>query len=576
MIDNQHFDNPEGYDVSMFYSGDKVTIDHLLKKNTLAGMLANNRSAVFYGSVSVRGTVYRKTEIIRHEETFDTNPDSGAGNVIATQEIQIPGFKWRPEVASSAGVCLMKTESVPVEKARDISKHLSDKKKGTLLLPKYSRIAFSGWKRFFSISDKLCICTNTEIEKNVVKITTSLDERFQITLSLHKELYIKVAGSRKNTRAQIICTALATALKKLRRTYLNANSTHSEEDAGSFSLEEGLCEFLVSNKIPTWKEDNFDPSHAATLLYKASMAGSKKSRPKKQYKRLNREKVNVWVKRLLIKEVWNQRKRKTFLQHVLDNDHNNLVDFVESSIAYGSDSAYSGDGTLPSLDGQNKDAIQLTAGHMYLMPASDIATLYKHWQCIPDEEAADSCLWGAITLSEIRAKRIKPSWLAVDNSCDESKAMADLDQAIKDSDFDAKKTDRMIRRVLRWMMGPGHMRGPAELYGNCSLAKAWWCGRLAYQISEQYEVVDFENSTKLLQGSWPGLADYLAGRWTIICEPNVLCGLLLWLQRRKGNSAIHRVELEQTISRLFEISSWSVLEAQSPFEIADTIESIAP
>lgn len=284
---------------------------------------------------------------------------------------------------------------------------------------------------------------------------------------------------------------------------------------------------------------------------------------------LNRDKVDAWVKNMLSKKLDDQEKRTEFLTRVRDGNHEEFVNYVEQEIANGNESAYLGNGDVPTLL-TKKDSlvIQLTAGHMYLMPAEDIAKLYCHWDYISEAEAADMCFWGAVTLSEIRHGRIKPCWLAVDLSCDEDRAVSDLDKAIKDH----SRTDRMVRRVLRWMMGPGHMRGAPELYGNCSLAKAWWCGRFAYTISEIFkEEVSYEDAAKSLQMGWLGLTDYLAGRLKVIGDLNVLCGIVLWLQQYPENVKVKRDDVEATIERLGEVSSWRVLGVQTPGQVLETI-----
>lgn len=294
-----------------------------------------------------------------------------------------------------------------------------------------------------------------------------------------------------------------------------------------------------------------------------------------KHKRLNREMAGHWVGRLI--QTKGSELQKDLLRHAMQDSNVEFVSFVEHAIANGErKSIYQGDGTIPSLHGDDGNCIlDMTPGHMYLMPASDIGRLYLHWRDFSPAEAADPGLWGAITLSEIGCGHIKPVWLAVDNKNDEDRAYSQLDQGIRDDNI--KHTDKMVRRILRWMMGPGHMRGAAELYGNCSLAKAWWCGHFA-EVCEgtihkaETVGIDRDGIQMSLQKIWLELADYLAGKLTVVGERNVLGGIALWAAGSDPSGKISRNEVKQVVLGLGQMSSWCVLGIRPPAQILITIQ----
>ncbi len=303
------------------------------------------------------------------------------------------------------------------------------------------------------------------------------------------------------------------------------------------------------------------------------------------YRLLDREKVWGWGERLR-KGRGSAAQRELLLQAASDDRHV-FVDYIEDQIK-GQDggSAYAGEGETPSLlkdDGTS--AVKLTAEHMYLMPHEDIVSLYQHWEGIPPEVASDPRLWGAITLSEIRDGRIMPSWLAVDNRMDEDAAKADICKGAEKGN--PKHTDYMVRRVLRLMMGPGNFRGAPELYANCSLAKAWWCGMIASQCaqaSQDSNGRDFSPEAEALKLVWLELADYLPARLKVVGEQSILKGLVLWARKaidklETGDAdPITRAKVRAAIHRLGEISSWCVIGIRTPEEISNevvlTIESL--
>ena len=289
-----------------------------------------------------------------------------------------------------------------------------------------------------------------------------------------------------------------------------------------------------------------------------------------EYSHLNKDALYEWAKGLI--QIKGSAIQKELLEHVLANDHACFADFVEDAIAAkaGAGNAYhhsNNNNPLSLADKNGKPVIALTPGHMYLMPAKDIVTLFDHWKDIPYVEAARPSLWGATTLSEIRAKRIHPVWLAVHRSCSEEKACSELSSALKQ---DYTKTDTMVRRVLRWLSGPGALRGAPELYANCSLAKAWWCGYLAKECSQKLDCVNVTEAAEALKEIWLDLAHDLSGRLTVVAEINIVSAIVLWVH----DSKIKRKDAKEIVKKLGEITSWCALGIDSPQSIHVTIQEL--
>ena len=264
------------------------------------------------------------------------------------------------------------------------------------------------------------------------------------------------------------------------------------------------------------------------------------------YKHLKRQGINQWVSKLLGYENRGKKPQIELLKKVLGNDNLAFPAYVEKCIAGKSNSAYASEqGELPSIiDSDGNRVIEITEGHMYLMPANDALALYDAWEDIPCKSASTSTLWGAITLSEIRKKIIHPIWMHVDHKCDAQKAKEELDTVIRSSDN--HKIDRSVRRVLRWMLAPGHMRGQVEIYSNHCLAKNWWLGHFATKVSRIISSLNRGEICNHLCCMWPELGDYLEDHsWLagLKHDPRFLSQLCLWAditQDGSRNESIRR------------------------------------
>lgn len=300
------------------------------------------------------------------------------------------------------------------------------------------------------------------------------------------------------------------------------------------------------------------------------------------YQRLSRELTGRWVKKLFRSK--GSDDQKILLGQVIENSHDNFVTFVENSIAESeATSIYHGDRDLPTLVGANGCCIlDMQPGHMYKMPPPDISRLYDHWRDIPVGEAADYNLWGAITLSEIRRGNIKPLWLSIDTTGNEDSALSNLEQCLREGSD--KHIDSMTRRVIRWMMGSGHLRGAPELYSDCSLAMAWWFGHFAQKCEEHLHMdgifdVDRDKILSSFHKIWFPIVEYLAGKLTVIGHPNVLAGVALWAVRNNSGDNSYPItgkQVLQVILGLGELSSWCVLGARPPSEVLKIINERLP
>ncbi len=291
------------------------------------------------------------------------------------------------------------------------------------------------------------------------------------------------------------------------------------------------------------------------------------------YRHLSDERLYRWAKSMIAKK--GSEKQREFLAHVADDSPDEFVDYVESCIGNRASAYKNPDGETPTLlDQSGQPVVSMTAGHMYLMPAKDIQRLHDHWRDIPYGDAVCPTLWGAITLSEIRAGRIHPVWLAVDRKGCEDATRKEIERSLREKQD--MKIDTLVRRCMRWMTAPGTMRGAPELYGNCSLAKAWWCGHFSRLVHDQTKA-DLDEIVKSLQKSWLGLTDYLAGKLTVIGEPSVIAGFTLWARKRLDQEKqLPRKHVERTCQTLGEISSWCVLGWMSAEEIERKIFGFKP
>jgi len=294
-----------------------------------------------------------------------------------------------------------------------------------------------------------------------------------------------------------------------------------------------------------------------------------------QYRRLRREQLNKWVKSLL--DVKGSTQQLDLLNMTYTCNPKEFVGWIEKEIAQGTCSAYTDSGSeSPSmLDADGNRIIEMTPGHMYMMPAKDIVSIYQHWRDISFSTATSSAFWGATTLRAIQDEHIEPRWLAVGFRDSGELASGHLDKAIQQG---GKSCDDMVRRILRWMTAPGQMRGTPELYANCSLAKAWWCGHIAADCSRYGAVsLGHEEAVEALCAIWPEYSTYLAGGLTAAAFPSVYCGLVLWTSRwlaKNENAKLKNLDVRKILRRIGETSSWCLLGLKSPGSIEGLIEKI--
>ena len=300
-----------------------------------------------------------------------------------------------------------------------------------------------------------------------------------------------------------------------------------------------------------------------------------------EYKQLKRKNVDAWVKNLLRDK--GGEEQVELLRKTFECGGAEYVTFIERSIAQADSSPYTNpqDEALSMLDDSGAKMVELTPGHMYSMPPADIMRLYRNWKEIPYATAAMPTFWGATTLQAIQDRIIEPQWLAVGPRDTRESTISKLDKAIR-GEGEGKKyrktRDDLVRRILRWMMGPGHMRGAAELYANCSLAKAWWCGYIADDCSKDDSLdISFAEAVKVFAVIWPEYSTYLAGRLTAAGFPSVYRGLALWTSRWlevNAASKLTNMRVRTILKRLGEMSSWCMLGLKPPLSIKELTNKI--
>lgn len=297
------------------------------------------------------------------------------------------------------------------------------------------------------------------------------------------------------------------------------------------------------------------------------------------YKHLNSSGINTWVTEL--KNDPGGKEQRRLLEEVLANDKNKFPLYMEECISSASDSnpkkAYEADGKLPPFVLDGKKIIPFMAGHMYLMPVEDMLALYNKWKDIPYEDAVLPSFWGAVTLSGIREGIIEPAWLAVGRGRMGQKECTDtikgnLEFALKSEENE--KIDRFFRRIIRWTMGPNIFRwNGAELYGNCSLAKAWWCGYLSTECAKIMEK-DPLTVAEPLRSAWLELADYIAGRLSVISEPRIISSLALQVVEIEKQKTLTRTETKKIILSLGKLSSCTALGLTDPWQTQKRISTV--
>lgn len=253
-----------------------VVIDHVLRANTLVGRLVQQRAATFFATVSVRGTVFRDTRI-----TASDSLHASGNKFSAKQTIPLPEFSWAPELFVHAGVLLLRSVTLTENQVSDeIKQGLSDFYGNTSIhFPSHSRIAFIDWKRFFSMSALFKIQSDITYKNGHFQSETIRSSPIQISVTMSPQLFDEIEADHDSTaRAHILCSALTQTFQELHHAQKAGQSDllDQRDDADVQFLEQadGLKVYLESRGIPTWEDEQFNPTYSASRLYQASLVES--------------------------------------------------------------------------------------------------------------------------------------------------------------------------------------------------------------------------------------------------------------------------------------------------------------
>ena len=282
-----------------------------------------------------------------------------------------------------------------------------------------------------------------------------------------------------------------------------------------------------------------------------------------KYKILNNEGLIPWVKDI---ESKNKKTTRSLLKATLDNDPILFVDHIEKSIGnYVNNKTYEGGDYLPKLN------LDFVPGHMNKMPADGIKDLYKQLNGLPLDIASSPYFWGALTLQQIKDKKIEPLSLAyIDQSKGTDKRLANLTNILNctnmNEDEKIRISDSLARRIIRSLCGPGVFRGFPELISDCSLAKAWWCGKFAWDVKNILGKADLIKIITALKEHWGPLADKLAGRVTVLREERIIAGITLWLMKELQNkkSSLNGTKVRLMTLKLSQVANYRLLCFSDP------------
>ncbi len=184
-------------------------------------------------------------------------------------------------------------------------------------------------------------------------------------------------------------------------------------------------------------------------------------------------------------------------------------------------------------------------------------TLLKH---VPPRMAASATFWTSYQVEMIRRGIIQPSFLAKKTQESQS-GRARMEKALRRDDADS--IDKVVRTVLRRLGGLYEARGSLSIYEDCRLARAWWRGFIAVQVSED-SGHDPNLVWKLLHQSsapYETMMLYQLRKLTIISERGLRSAFLSYLLEMKiGEKSKERKELvERILRRIGELSAYQEL-----------------
>ena len=193
--------------------------------------------------------------------------------------------------------------------------------------------------------------------------------------------------------------------------------------------------------------------------------------------------------------------------------------------------------------------------------------IWKAFQGIDEETASDDRFWGAVVFKMIKARQIKPAWLAADSGEEEDEGGQRIARVLDSG----KEIDDCTRRVLRSLCHRGPRRKRVIFY-DFSLGKVWWRRHWAQKMVELLRK-DEEKLLGILNAtSYKTIAEKLYSGRSYLGMENVFAGLLLFMCEHPH--PVKGGQLKAIIDSLAYLASWKAIELQPPEENCKEIRRI--
>ena len=262
------YKDPFGYSSSIFRpSQNEIHIHHQLNRNTLVFDFILKNKASFFSNIVVEQTVFRVTKKADNKDYYNIN------NKLETkQKITIPEFNFsRLVIHIKTGVALMEDQNIPAKDAQGISEFWDGR---DITFPAHSCIALQDWKHSVTMNSLFHTQSDPNFKEGTFETSYFNDcGSIKISIKMHTKLYNEVAKDKSHgkIRSHVLCSALTQVFQKLYQIkQLQDNGSERELDSvddESLVLAEPLKMYLDDKGIPTWEDDSFDPSRAASSLY---------------------------------------------------------------------------------------------------------------------------------------------------------------------------------------------------------------------------------------------------------------------------------------------------------------------
>ncbi len=235
-----------------------IQIEHELDNGkSLISSLMEKNEAVFYSTVSVGNSCYRRTEKIGGVKE--------GGNIVAKQCLEIPNFKDVREIFVCTGVAMSKGKSIKWKNAKGVVEfHKTEK----LIFRDHALLAFEGWKRFYPSGALFRIKSDSDMEEGAFRAEANYGgEVLQIVVTMAPKLFDEVESNKNGTaRAHVLCASLIPTLMELQQiqTKISNGEEHDSTEENKLKKAKGLQAYFESQQIPIWGEEDFNAVEAAS------------------------------------------------------------------------------------------------------------------------------------------------------------------------------------------------------------------------------------------------------------------------------------------------------------------------